>query len=163
MIEFKATLFNLINAANIVEVDGYEIETASMIGGANGDPIMRCTCDDDNEWHFADQEVTVRNGICTVMTAPGDWDTGCEPFEASLEFRVHRSIGPGDVTVAVPDEPVATAPNDAKRLAWLEMMANRPAGLLLHAGNPKNCEIGLNVAVRGSLRAAIDGVMGIIT
>jgi hypothetical protein len=157
MTEFKASLFDLIDSAAVIEIDGYEIEAAVREWRAQDTPIRRCTCDDDNEWYFADQEVIVRDGVCTVMTAPGDWDTGCGPFEASLEFYVRRSIGPGDV--AKPSDPVAATPNDVQRLAWLEMMANRPAGLLLHAGSPKNCEIGLNVAIPGSLRAAIDSVI----
>lgn len=96
---FKTNLFKLLNSgAAKVFIDGYEIETIQDCGiDANGDAVMRCECDDDNDWYFADQEVVVQAGECKAMTAPGDWDTGGEPFEAVLEFFVTRPIEEDDL------------------------------------------------------------------
>lgn len=56
----------------------------------------------------------------------------------------------------------AASHSDAERLDWLEVMANRAGGLLLHSGDETGrCGLGLRPGrlVR-SLREAIDDAMG---
>lgn len=53
--------------------------------------------------------------------------------------------------------------NDAQRLDWLESMANRKGGLLLHDGSETG-RLGLGLRpgdLRRSLRQAIDDAMGL--
>jgi hypothetical protein len=97
---FRTTLFKLLNSNAAIVVDGYEIETVQDYSeDANGNVVMRCECDEENDWFFIDQEVVVSDeGECKAMTAPGDWDTGSEPFEATLKFLVTRSIVESDLS-----------------------------------------------------------------
>jgi hypothetical protein len=53
----KAMLFKLLDAADRVVVDGYEIEEQK---GFQGEEAIRLICD-DNEWTVKDQEVDVNN------------------------------------------------------------------------------------------------------
>lgn len=91
MSTFTTTLFKLLAAADVTVIGGYEIETVQDFGhDKNGEPIMRCECDDDNEWHFSDQEVTVRDGSCTAKTAEGDWPD--QSRSVNLDFQVRRPL-----------------------------------------------------------------------
>lgn len=95
---FRANLFDLLNVAQTIEIDGYEIDQVNDCGvDASGNPVLRCECDADNEWHFADQEVKVRydDGGCVATTAAGDWDGA---FEAKLTFAMSRPIALHDIT-----------------------------------------------------------------
>lgn len=95
---FKTTLFKLLNSDAAMIVDGYEIETVQDCGvDANGAQALRCECDEDHEWFFADQEVVVSEGKCQAMTASGDWDFDCKPYKVTLEFRVARPITERDL------------------------------------------------------------------
>lgn len=97
---FHTTLFRLLNANTTkIVVDGYEIETVQDCGvDASGAPVLRCECDDDNDWYFADQDVVVNDeGRCAALTAMGDWGAGDEPLEATLEFLVARPITAADL------------------------------------------------------------------
>lgn len=92
---FETKLFRLLNAADRIVVDGYEIESVTY----SPEDIARLECDDDNEWEFKDQDVTVCNGVCQARILTSDAD---EPEEASIEFSVRRMIGPEDLS---PDTP----------------------------------------------------------
>lgn len=97
---FKTTLFNLLKSdALIITVDCVKIESVQDYGvDANAAPVLRCESG-DQDWYFADQEVFVHvDGTCSAKTAPGDWDTGNEPFVATLEFLVTRPILESDLT-----------------------------------------------------------------
>lgn len=119
MSTFNTTLFKLLSANAQVIIDGYEIETISGCGevDAHGAPVIRCECDEDNTWYFADQEVTVRDGACVANTATGyavsrglgrdcacvantasgTLDDGEESYRVELEFSVTRPIEAGDL------------------------------------------------------------------
>jgi hypothetical protein len=94
---FTTNLFRLLNAADTVIISGYTIESVQDVGtqDADGATVLRCEVDDDNEWHFVDQGVIVRNGVCTATTAAGDWTD--EPTEVTLEFKVERMIDVSDL------------------------------------------------------------------
>lgn len=94
MSTFEAKLFRLINAADRIVVDGYEIEDVEYLT----DGSARLVCDDDNEWLVADQDVTVCDGVCDArILDAADTD---EPDEATIEFSVRRMIGPDDLPPA---------------------------------------------------------------
>lgn len=98
---FSARLFDLLGAAESIEIDRYGIEQVNDCGeDAGGNPVLRCEGDDESEWQFSDQDVKVRHhdGSCVAMTAPGDWDAGGDPSEVTLTFTMSRPIELQDVT-----------------------------------------------------------------
>lgn len=96
MSTFVTKLFRLINAADRIVVDGYEIDDVNYLS----DGSARLVCDDDNEWLLVDQEVTVCDGVCSARVLEAT-DTD-DPEEATIEFSVRRMIGPDDLS---PDTP----------------------------------------------------------
>ena len=163
---FTTNLFRLLDHADVTRVSGYEIETVQDFGtDANGVPVYRCECDEDNEWFFTDQAVVVRNGLCTALTANVAGED--EPTEVTLEFLAYRAIEPQDIppvraggaamdTGTSPVDVERDILADAKRLDYLEKQALDPRGIYLHANAGKDGVRGLNVVLQGSLRAALD-------
>lgn len=95
---FKASLFDLLNVAEIIVIDDYEIEQVNDCGAdASGNPVIRCECDEDNEWYFTDQEVRVwsADGGCVATTATTDRS---EPCDVSFTFIMRRPIALSDIT-----------------------------------------------------------------
>jgi hypothetical protein len=66
---FKARLFDLFDLQCNVVINGYLITECNDLGAdGDGNTIVRCEVDDDYEWLFVNQEVTVVNGQCLATT-----------------------------------------------------------------------------------------------
>lgn len=95
---FKASLFDLLNVAETIVIDGHEIDQVNDCGeDDNGNPVLRCEIDEGVEWYFADQEVKVRHddGDCVATTAAADRSV---PYAVSITFTVSRPIELRDIT-----------------------------------------------------------------
>lgn len=97
----KTTLFKLLDAADGVFLDDYEVEErvyGVALGGATG--LVRLTAADETDYYFADQEVELIEGHCYVTaTAEDDYADGeaedDEPHQ--LRFTVQRLLTAADL------------------------------------------------------------------
>lgn len=87
---FKTQLFKLIEQADAVKCDDYEIALFGVTGG-----VYELAYDDDIYWEFKDQEVAVINGSCIAETEPRGPHNLTD--KVHLEFFVTRLIEEGDL------------------------------------------------------------------
>ena len=87
---FKTQLFKLIDQADTIQCEGYEITLFGVMGAA-----LRLAPDDDICWDFKDQEVAVINGSCIAETEPRGPHNLTD--KVHLEFFVTRLIEEGDL------------------------------------------------------------------
>lgn len=99
----KTTLFKLLDAADGVFLDDYEVEERVYgvpLGGATG--LVRLTTADETDYYFAEQEVELNEGHCyAIATAEEDYyssDGGAEDGEPhQLRFTVQRLLTAADL------------------------------------------------------------------
>lgn len=93
----QTTLFALLNAADTVILDGYEVEKFEPVStdSVNGGTRLSY-CGGDEKAFFLNQNVTLVDGECTAMSAV-DPEFDGEPHECRLAFHVTRLLQPSDV------------------------------------------------------------------
>lgn len=98
----KTTLFKLLDAADGVSLDDYEVEERVYgvpLSGATG--LVRLTTADETDYYFADQEVELKEGHCyAIATAEEDYYADGEAEDGEphqLRFTVQRLLTAADL------------------------------------------------------------------
>lgn len=89
------TLFALLNAADVTEIDGYEVENCNYLP----DNTVRLDfCGGDERTRFADQPVNFGVGACRVVSCADPEYDGEGGVTCDLTFKVIRLLMPEDLT-----------------------------------------------------------------
>jgi len=91
---FKTSLYKLLDVAEIIIVEGYEIESSNDI---NAKQERRLECDEDNAWITWDQEVEVVDGE-TWVQGRGEYDDEDTVETLAIECKMIRHITQEDLT-----------------------------------------------------------------
>ncbi len=92
-------LHDFLRAADLVTIDGYLIEDVQdHETDASGNLVLRCACDEDNEFFFIDQDVRLTAfGELFAMTAPGYPSGEDEQVEVHCALQMVRQMRVEDV------------------------------------------------------------------
>jgi hypothetical protein len=88
----QTTLFDLINAADHVSIDGYDAETIGFVD----DGVRIEYYGGEEVSFFKDQTVTLNNGSCVASTAVNP-DYESDAVECALTFSVTRMLQASDL------------------------------------------------------------------